>query len=199
MPSQMDRLRELYEAYIKDERFSYLRHEGINFVGGSGPLSPALMLIGEAPGRLENARRIPFVGTAGNHLVNLLEDVGIDPHKVFLTNVVKHWPINLDLADTKKETRTPSEGEAAAHREYLTQEIKIVDPELVGLCGLTAINAIFPEFKNVFSHHGVLIDSLYVPLYHPAVICYNTHKKPMVRSGFEMLKRYMDNSHRQAC
>jgi uracil-DNA glycosylase len=71
-------LNRVYEQYKADRRLEHLRRPGINFVPGMGPLKPALMLIGEAPGRLENAKHLPFVGQAGIALSNLLEDVGTD-------------------------------------------------------------------------------------------------------------------------
>jgi uracil-DNA glycosylase len=90
--SKKDELQALYEDYMIDERFEHFRDLHKNFVPGMGPLSPKLMLVGEAPGRMENAKRLPFVGQAGINLANLLEDVGIDQYNVFMTNVLKYWP-----------------------------------------------------------------------------------------------------------
>lgn len=185
---QMDDLEALYKAYLKDNRFDHLRKQNINFVPGCGPLQPVLMIIGEAPGRMENARRVPFVGRSGINLNNLMEDVGIDPYNVFQTNVVKYWP----QEEHGTKTRTPTEEEVDVSREYLLKEIDIVEPTIIGLCGRSAIQALFPQFTNVFEHHGKLLDGKFVPLYHPAVISYNPQKKHSVREGFTKLKAYMD-------
>lgn len=185
---QMEDLKALYDTYLKDERFDHLRKPNINFVPGCGPLQPTLMIVGEAPGRMENAKRIPFVGRSGINLNNLLEDICIDPYKVFQTNVVKYWP---QEGNTTK-TRTPTDDEVSASREYLLDEIDIIDPEFVGLCGRSAIQALFPHFTNVFDHHGKLLDGKFVPLYHPAVIGYNPQKKSSVKEGYTKLKAYMD-------
>lgn len=188
--SQDDRLDELYSKYQADERFHELRasHPGTFFVPGDGPMSPDYMLIGEAPGRLENAKRLPFQGRAGINLVNLLEDLKINPFaQVFMSNVVKYWPRN-----SNGKTRAPSLDEINESREYLIKEIEIVQPKIVGLCGFVAIKALFPRISDVYSVNGRLLDNRYVPLYHPAVPTYNPDKKPLVVEGYTKLKHYLE-------
>lgn len=181
-----DDLQALNERYMSDERFQHFRDLHKNFVPGAGPLKPKLMLIGEAPGRMENAKRMPFVGQAGINLTNLLEDVGIDSYDVFMTNVVKYWPPH------REGGYTPTEDEIIASREYLEEEIEIVEPVIIGLCGRTSIHAMFPEVGNVHDFHGQLLQTRFVPLYHPAMISYQPHRKMTVREGYTKLKAYLD-------
>lgn len=54
------------EAAIKDRPL-------MGFVPGAGPNHPAVMLVGEAPGRSETDSRVPFSGTSGKELIKLLE------------------------------------------------------------------------------------------------------------------------------
>lgn len=186
--NQDERLDELYAKYQNDPKFQYLKKPSTFFVGGEGPFNPGIMLVGEAPGRLENAKRQPFQGRAGINLLNILEDVGIDAYETFQTNVVKYWP-QADLA----ETRTPEEFELKEHRAYLLEEIEIVNPRIVGLCGYSAIRTIFPKIPNVYHSHSRLLDNKYVPLYHPAFSTRNATKKPLVISGYEKLKEHLEN------
>lgn len=189
---RITQLKELYDEYLIDPRFDHLRQEGINFVGGSGPINPRLMLIGEAPGRMENARRTPFVGKAGIELNKLLEFVEVDVYEIFLTNVMKYWPqINF-------KTKSPTEDEIRASREYLMKEIDIVDPDIVGLCGGSAIRCIYPEIKQVRARHGKLLDNMFVPLYHPATILYEEGMESMVQMGYLLMKSYLDNKEERA-
>src|SRR5258708_28560434 len=60
-------------------------------VGGEGPTTARMVLVGEAPGDEEDKIGRPFVGPAGILLDQVLEAVGIDRTDVFVTNVVKHF------------------------------------------------------------------------------------------------------------
>lgn len=185
---KQESLMALYKEYVDDSAFSHLILPGINFVSGAGPVDCKLMLIGEAPGRLENARGIPFVGPAGKNLTTLLQDARINPAEVFLTNIIKFWPKN-----SEGSTRTPTEEEQTVARNYILREITIIQPKIVGLCGLTSIRTLFPEVKNIFSVNGELLENKFVPLYHPAVVGYAPHKKPIVSTGYNCLRSYLNN------
>lgn len=178
---QMDTLKDLYEAYRTDDRLEDLRIKNINFVPGTGPLNPDIMLIGEMPGRLEDKRKRPFVGQAGINLDNLLKDSNIEPNDTFMTNVLKYWPKGKEL----------TEEELAVSREYLKHEIEIVDPLLVGLCGLAAIHAIYPGKDAVFEDNGNLLDGRFIPLYHPAVYTHNPNKAPHIKRGYAKLYAHL--------
>jgi uracil-DNA glycosylase len=188
----MDDLKLLYDAYYVDERFSHLRRidPPRKFVPGSGPLKASLMLVGEAPGRMENAKGMPFVGRAGINLTNLLDDVKINSDDVFFTNAVKFWP-EKKFDENNVANYTPTEEEVEASRDYLIKEIEIVEPLVVGMCGRTAINAIFPEINDVFHNHGALLKGRFVPLYHPARISYQPTSKRAVKEGYTKLAAYL--------
>lgn len=185
--TQREDLASLYSRYASDPKFEDLRQEGINLVPGRGPLNPNIMLVGESPGAIENANRQPFVGRAGNNLTNILTDVGIDPYTVYMTNVVKYWP----RPSVPGAKRYLTKEEVEASREYLQEEIEIVDPLVVGLCGRFAIQAIYPEKTEVFADHGDLLDGRFVCLYHPAVLSYDKTKKDLLLRGYGKLATYI--------
>lgn len=183
---QIDDLRNLYLEYKEDPRFDHMKVPGHRMVGGTGPLNPRLMLIGEAPGKLENARGVPFVGRAGENLMNILEDVGIDAHEVYLTNAVKFLPL-----DKERKIRAPSMAEMEASREYLSREIDIVNPKVVGLCGRVPLMTVLPGAGPWKAIHGHLLHNRFVPLYHPAFITYRPERKSDVKAGYRKLKSYV--------
>jgi DNA polymerase len=188
MGPQKENLAKLYNHYIKDPLFEHFRADDINFVPGSGVLKPKVMLIGEAPGRIENAKKIPFVGPAGQVLTEILHKVGIDPiDEVFFTNIVKYWP-----RTSERKTRTPSSKEIEDSKAYILEEIRIVEPIFVGLCGLTSIRCIFPNVPTVRSQHANLLNGRYVPLYHPAVVLYKQEKYDEILMGYRVLKSLID-------
>lgn len=179
-------LEQVYAQYKEDPAFDGLRSTGNKFVPGYGPTHPRIMLVGEAPGSLENALQKPFMGRAGKLLDDLLEAIGVDPETVFITNAVKYWPVD-DLG----KTRQPNDIELAASKKYLLQEIDIVKPIVVGLCGFSAIRAVFPGIQDVNSVHGTLIAGKYVPLYHPAAMGYRPLMSGKIKKGYKMLNEYL--------
>lgn len=193
--NQREALENLYSRYAADPVFKNLRKPGINLVPGKGPLNPDIMLIGESPGLEENANRTPFMGRAGSNLTRLLIHANIDPYKVFMTNVVKYWP-RSEVEGRKRISREDNFTWEEADRsdDYLQEEIEIVAPKIIGLCGRFPIQAIFPDKDQIFRDHGLLLEGKYVPLYHPAVISYNDKKKDLLQEGYDKLKGYADNA-----
>jgi DNA polymerase len=130
-------------------------------VPGEGVRDAALMFVGEAPGRTEDAQGRPFVGSAGRLLDRLLADLGIRRDEVFLTNVVKCRP---------PRNRDPHVGEIAACRPYLECELTLIQPKLIVTLGRHALTWFLPGL--VLSHvQGELQQRgpyAVFPLYHPA-------------------------------
>jgi|SRR5690349_4254990 len=189
MDPQKLKLKEIYDTYNKDPSFDHMRSDEINFVPGRGPLNPRILLIGEAPGSVENALGKPFVGPAGKKLEEILREVSIDPEEdVFYSNVVKYWPRTVQ----ERRTRAPNEAEITASKVYLLKEIEIINPLFVGLCGRISIQTIFPNIPSVRSQQGKLLNGRYVPLYHPAVILYREEKRREVITGYQILRSLID-------
>lgn len=103
-----------------------------NVVWGEGAIPAKLMLIGEAPGSMEDMKGRPFVGAAGRILDEALEAAGLEREEIYITNVVKCRP---------PRNRRPSRREREACQIHLIREVQQVRPQLVGLLGLTAIRA----------------------------------------------------------
>lgn len=181
-------LQDLYEEYITDPNFEHLREDGINFVPGSGALKPKVMIIGEAPGRMENAKKRPFIGPAGRVLTECLKEISLDLiNEVFITNVVKYWP-----RTSERRTRPPVDEEIECSKTYLLDEIEIVDPLVIGLCGRSAINTFFPGIYSVKEKNGHLLNGKFVPLFHPASVLHKPETEPELKMGFRMLRNIID-------
>ena len=80
-----------------------------------GPRNAKIVLVGEAPGKEENETGIPFTGSSGHLLTQLLKQAGIDRAECYITNVVKFRPpdnklsrleeIGCSLSESMKELR----------------------------------------------------------------------------------------------
>ncbi len=156
-----------------------------NPVPGEGSLKAEVMFVGEAPGVEEDRQGRPFVGAAGKLLNSLLESIGLNRTKVFITNVVKCRP---------PRNRPPRVSEIAACRPYLNRQIDLIDPKVICLLGNSAIKTLLSKEISVGEAHGEAYrkgNRLYMPLYHPAAALYNFNLKPMLFEDMERLRSLM--------
>src|SRR5919202_2973596 len=61
-------------------------------VPGEGSPNAEILFIGEGPGFHEDQQGRPFVGAAGQLLVEMLREIGLRREEVFITNVVRSRP-----------------------------------------------------------------------------------------------------------
>lgn len=135
------------------------------FMEYSGHSVPDVLIVGEAPGEWEDKEGVPFVGTSGRKLREVLEASGITEYKVAFSNVVRCRPPEND---TKAEHITHCEG-------FLKEEIKVLDPDVVMLMGNTPLGSVLGK-TGITTWNGVVVerdDRMYVPLLHPAYILRN--------------------------
>lgn len=105
-----------------------------NVVFGDGnPSTAKIVLIGEAPGEMEDETGRPFVGRAGQLLNEFLAQAGISRDEdVYIINTVKCRP---------PENRVPTDEEKSACRKFLEAQIDIINPRAIVLCGATAMKS----------------------------------------------------------
>jgi uracil-DNA glycosylase family 4 len=134
---------------------------------GDGPVPCDAMVIGEAPGFREDNVQVPFSGRSGILLRTTLKEIGLDPRKIYITNVVACRPPG-NRTPTRKEVRTCSE-------LYLKRQIDLVKPSVILLLGATAISwalgkksAVGPLEGTTFLLPGTLVTC--VPSRHPSAV-----------------------------
>ena len=66
--------------------------EGARRVRGVGPAPSKVAFYGEAPGKMENYRGVPFIGKAGMVLRSFATWHGLDVDANFIGNVCQYWP-----------------------------------------------------------------------------------------------------------
>ena len=132
-----------------------LYRDATQAVMGSGRSGADLMVLGEQPGDKEDLAGQPFVGPAGKLLDRALEDAGIEPDRVFRTNVVKHFR----FAGTRGKQRihkSPSTVHVAACGPWLVAELALVRPTGVVVLGGTAGKALYGSGFRVGESRGRL-------------------------------------------
>ncbi len=155
----------------------------MNAVPGEGPSPATLLLVGEAPGRDEDASGRPFVGRAGRVLDAALAAVHVSREDIYITNVVKCRP---------PRNRRPRRDEMAACRNYLMGQIACVRPGAIVTLGATALRDLLgpgPELKAVRGRTLALGSLPVIPTYHPAGVLYNRRLEPLLRRDLRKATR----------
>lgn len=142
---------------IEDCRGCELFADATHGVGGRGPRNAPLMVVGEQPGDQEDKAGEAFVGPAGKLLDRALEEAGIDPGRVFRTNVVKHFRW-VPARNGKRLHKGPSRTHVAACGPWLVAELELVRPRGVVLLGATAGQAVYGASFRVGESRGARMD-----------------------------------------
>jgi len=162
---------------------------------GEGNPDANLLFIGEAPGRNEAERGIPFCGPSGEILAEMLQGIRLKREDVFTTNL---------LLDNPPEKRDPLPAEIEFYAPFVDRIIDIIRPAVIVTLGRFASEYVLkkldlPEKREKISQlHGKLIKTKMpygeihvVPMYHPAVVLYSASKKDELRRDFEKLKLFV--------
>ena len=156
----------IIQENVKNCRKCDLCKTRINAVPGKGNQNADVVFIGEAPGKNEDLRGEPFIGTAGKRLNDALENAGLTRNNVYITNIVKCRPPN---------NRIPNDPEKSMCSDYLENELKIISPKIICLLGNTPFYSILGG-KEITKNHGKTITKnsrVYFVTFHPAAVIYN--------------------------
>ncbi len=154
-------------------------------VPGEGPADAEVMLVGEGPGFHEDQQARPFVGPAGRLLEELLSYAGLRRSDVYITNVVKCRPPN---------NRDPLPIEIEACRNYLQQQISMINPKLIVTLGRYSLAWFFPR-DSVSKVHGHLRrqdGTFYLHMYHPAAALHAGNLRKTIEDDFRKIPQALE-------
>jgi uracil-DNA glycosylase len=124
-------------------------------VFGRGDNHARVVFVGEQPGDMEDKQGLPFVGPAGHLLRRAVDDAGMDPRHIFLTNAVKHF--RFEMRGKRRIHQTPDRTHIVACRPWLVAEFAQLHPEVVVVLGATAAKALIGPSFRVTQSRGVLM------------------------------------------
>ncbi|MEU5561736.1 UdgX family uracil-DNA binding protein [Micromonospora musae] len=124
-------------------------------VFGRGDESARVVFVGEQPGDMEDQKGLPFVGPAGRLLRRAVDDAGLDPASIYLTNTVKHF--HFELRGKRRIHRTPDLVHITACRPWLVAEFARLRPAVVVVLGATAAKALLGPAFRVTRQRGELL------------------------------------------
>jgi DNA polymerase len=114
------------EAAIRAFDGCALKATATNTVIARGNPQAKLMIVGEAPGRDEDAQGLPFVGESGQLLDRMLKAIGRDESNVYISNLLFWRPPG---------NRDPSTEEIVACRPFVERLIELVQPKILVCTG----------------------------------------------------------------
>ncbi len=154
-----------------------------NLVFGVGNESADVIFIGEGPGEQEDLQGEPFVGPAGKLLDTMMEIIGLDRTKVYITNIVKCRP---------PRNRDPLPDEQEACIGWLRRQIDLVDPRIIVFLGRIAAMAFIGSDFRITRQHGQWFEVLGRPamaLYHPSALLRDPSKRPETFVDLKLLQQ----------
>ncbi len=155
-------------------------------VFADGSPTARLMFIGEAPGRDEDDRGVPFVGKAGQLLTDMItKGMGLRREDVFIANILKCRP---------PENRDPTPQESSNCFGYLERQIEIVRPEFLCLLGKIAAGTLLNtalSMSRLRSRWHRVYGVPTIATYHPAYLLRTPAAKKDAWEDLQMLMRAM--------
>lgn len=153
-----------------------------NPVPGAGSAKAEIMFVGEGPGEKEDEQGLPFIGSAGKLLDEMLASIDLKREDVYIANVVKHRPPG---------NRDPKPEEVEACWPYLERQIKVLKPKLIVCLGRHSLARFLPDIGAISLVHGRAFkkgNQAYMALYHPAVGLYNGGMRTTLFDDFKKIK-----------
>jgi uracil-DNA glycosylase family 4 len=161
-------------------------------VPGEGNPHAKILFIGEGPGFNEDRQGRPFVGRAGQLLVELLRSINLKREDVFITNVVKCRP---------PENRDPLPNEIAACNDYLDRQIAALQPLVIVTLGRISMSKFFGSEKiSVIHGRPRKKDGNYfcIPMFHPAAALRTGSYEIALREDFKKIPTVLAEAERLA-
>ncbi len=147
-----------------------------------------IMLIGEAPGKDEDAKGQPFVGRAGQLLDRMLAAIGLTEADVYITNLVFWRPPG---------NRTPSPGEVQVCQPFVERQIELLEPELLIFLGNAAAKQLTGATEGIMKLRGKWLSYAGIrsmATLHPAYLLRNPIAKRLAWRDLLSIREALDGS-----
>ena len=122
-----------------------LKDNSQNLILGDGNINSSIMLIGEAPGAVEDKTITTFKGEVGELLNKMLLAIEIKRQNIYCSYAVNFRP---------PEDRKPTTQEIRRYSVFLKEHISIIDPKIIILMGSSAMEAVTGINNKISSERG---------------------------------------------
>jgi uracil-DNA glycosylase family 4 len=147
-----------------------------------------VMLIGEAPGRLEDKKGMGFIGQSGKILWDIFREYRLSRELFYINNVVKCFP---------SITKTPKKKHVTACSKWLKREIDIVKPFLILSFGNTGNLFFRGESTGIMSINATTAwnneyNCWITYSVHPAMATYNPENLPLLEESISEFAKKLE-------
>ena len=122
-----------------------LKKNSTNLVMGDGDINSPVMIIGEAPGKIEDRSGHSFQGDVGSLLKKMLNAININIEKIYTTYSLNYRP---------PDDRKPTTLEIKRYSIFLKKHISIINPKIIVLMGSTAMEALIGLNRRISTERG---------------------------------------------
>ena len=122
-----------------------LKENSNNLILGDGDINSPIMLIGEAPGELEDSLGQSFQGDVGALLDKMFLAINIKRQKIYSAYSINFRP---------PEDRKPTSQEVRRYSIFLKEHISIINPKIIILMGSTAMEAVTGLNNKISNERG---------------------------------------------
>ncbi len=141
-----------------------LKSNSKNIVLGEGNIDSPIMLIGEAPGEIEDKVGRPFKGESGELLDKMLIAINIKRQNIYTSYAINFRP---------PEDRKPTSPEIKRYSNFLKEHISIINPKIIILMGNTAMEAVTGINEKISSERGKWKEIILNNNTYPLMITFN--------------------------
>ena len=141
-----------------------LKSNSKNIVLGEGNIDSPIMIIGEAPGKIEDKVGSPFKGESGELLDKMLIAINIKRQNIYTSYAINFRP---------PEDRKPTSPEIKRYSNFLKEHIAIIDPKIIILMGSTAMEAVTGINEKISSERGKWKEIILENNTYPLMITFN--------------------------
>jgi uracil-DNA glycosylase len=157
-------------------------------VFGEGNPSAELMLIGEAPGADEDIQGRPFVGRAGQLLMQMIKAIHFERKDVFIANVLKCRPPN---------NRPPEPDEVQTCSPFLWKQIEIIKPKIILALGTFSAQLLLNSKSSISFLRNRVYEMPFgrvIATYHPSFLLRSPQKKPEAWEDLKLVRKTLQES-----
>ena len=144
---EIDKQKKLAELKIQINSIEdcSLKNNSQKIVLGDGNINSSIMLVGEAPGLVEDSTGLTFAGEVGALLKKMLIAISIKKENIYSTYAVNFRP---------PEDRKPTSIEIKRYSQFLQKHISIISPKIIILMGSTAMEALTGLNRRISAERG---------------------------------------------
>ena len=141
-----------------------LKENSNNIVLGEGNINSPIMFIGEAPGIEEEKSGLPFKGDVGELLNKMLMAINIRRQNIYTSYIINFRP---------PKDRKPTSVEIKRYSVFLKEHISIIDPKIIVLMGMSAMESLTGINESISSERGKWKEVILRNKTYPLMVTFN--------------------------